>query len=87
LLGTVRWHRAVREAGLDTAMVYQYLTPLLSLALAIAFLGERPTIIQGIGSILILAGVAIVRSRQAREATAESHVHESEHEVLIAAEA
>ena len=87
LLGNVLWHRAVREAGLDTAMVYQYLTPLLSLALAIAFLGERPTVIQGIGSILILAGVAIVRSRQAREATAESHVHESEHEVLIAAEA
>jgi len=87
LLGNVLWHRAVREAGLDTAMVYQYLTPLLSLGLAIAFLGERPTIIQELGSFLILAGVAIVRSRQAQAAVAASTVHSSERELLIAAEA
>ncbi len=87
LLGNLLWHRAVREAGLDTAMVYQYLTPLLSLGLAIVFLDERPTVIQGIGSVLILAGVAIVRSRQAREVAAESPAQEVEREVLIPAQA
>jgi len=87
LLGNLLWHRAVREAGLDTAMVYQYLTPLLSLALAIAFLGERPTVLQALGSVLILAGVAIVRSRQAREVEAAPVVHEGERDVLIPAEA
>ena len=49
--------------------------------------GERPTILQGFGSILILAGVAIVRSRQSRAAEAASAVHESEREMLVAAEA
>src|SRR4029078_1378629 len=68
LLGNLLWHRAVREEGLDTAMVYQYLTPLLSLGLAIAFLGERPTILQGIGSLLTLAGGAIVRFRHVTHA-------------------
>jgi drug/metabolite transporter (DMT)-like permease len=85
LLGNVLWHRAVREVGLDAAMVYQYLTPLLSLALAIAFLGERPTVIQGAGSVLILAGVAIVRSRQAREA--EVALDEAERRALVTVEA
>lgn len=67
LLGNVLWYMAVRDAGIDTAMVYQYLTPLFTLALAIAFLGERPTMVQAMGSVLILVGVAIVRARRAKE--------------------
>jgi hypothetical protein len=45
----------------------------------------RPTAIQGVGSVLILAGVAIVRSRQARESEAASS--EPEPTVLVTAEA
>ena len=63
LVGNGLWQRAVHEIGADNALVYQYLTPVLSLALAIAFLGERPTLVQLVGSVLALAGVWIVRRR------------------------
>ena len=63
LIGNGLWQRAVLELGADSALVYQYLTPVVSLALAIALLGERPTVVQLAGSGLALTGVWIVRRR------------------------
>ena len=65
LIGNGLWQRAVLEVGADSALVYQYLTPVISLALAIALLGERPTLLQLVGSALALLGVWIVRRRAA----------------------
>jgi len=63
LIGNGLWQRAVLEIGADSALVYQYLTLVVSLALAITLLGERPTVVQQAGSGLALSGVSIVPRR------------------------
>jgi drug/metabolite transporter (DMT)-like permease len=59
--GNALWQRAVQEIGAARTFVYLYLEPVAAMILAALVLGERLTVSQGIGAVLALAGVAMVR--------------------------
>jgi drug/metabolite transporter (DMT)-like permease len=59
--GNALWQKAVQEIGAARTFVYLYLEPVLAMMLAALVLGERLTVTQGIGGVLALAGVALVR--------------------------
>ncbi|HEY7030360.1 MAG TPA: DMT family transporter [Thermomicrobiales bacterium] len=59
--GNALWQRAVQEIGPARTLVYLYLEPVAAMILAALVLGERLTVTQGIGGVLALAGVALVR--------------------------
>jgi len=59
--GNALWQRAVHEIGAARTLVYLYLEPVAAMILAALVLGERLTLVQGIGGLLALAGVALVR--------------------------
>ncbi len=71
LLGNILWFKAIQQSGVDRILVYQYLPPVLTLAMALVFLGERITLGQAIGSVLILGGVVIVQRSAERKPLAE----------------
>jgi len=47
-------------------VIYMCLTPLFALAAAAVLLGERPEPLQGVGAVLILAGVVLTRQTDGR---------------------
>src|SRR4029078_5112655 len=51
------WYRGLRVLGPPRTAVYAHLQPIIALAVAWAFLGEVPTIFQGVGAATIVAGV------------------------------
>jgi drug/metabolite transporter (DMT)-like permease len=59
--GNALWQRAVQEIGAARTLVYLYLEPVAAMILAALVLGERLTVTQGIGGVLALVGVALVR--------------------------
>jgi drug/metabolite transporter (DMT)-like permease len=59
--GNALWQQAVHEIGAARTLVYLYLEPVGAMILAALVLGERLTLVQGIGGVLALAGVALVR--------------------------
>jgi drug/metabolite transporter (DMT)-like permease len=63
--GMLMWNRAVLSAGTSSISQLLYLEPAVSVAGAVAFLGERVTAVMAAGGVLILAGV-IAASRAAR---------------------
>jgi drug/metabolite transporter (DMT)-like permease len=58
----------VARVGAGVAAMSSYFVPVLTLALAIVFLGERPQPLQLAGGLVILAGVRIATLRQAEAA-------------------
>lgn len=56
------WYRGLRVLGPTRTAVYSNLQPIVALVAAWAFLGEIPTIFQGIGAVTIIAGVFLTRS-------------------------
>ena len=56
------WYRGLRILGPTRTAVYANLQPIIALAVAWAFLGEVPTIFQGVGAATIVAGVFLTRS-------------------------
>lgn len=56
------WYRGLRVLGPTRTAVYANLQPIIALAVAWAFLGEVPTIFQGVGAATIVAGVFLTRS-------------------------
>jgi drug/metabolite transporter (DMT)-like permease len=56
------WFRGLRVLGPTRTAVYSNLQPIVALLAAWAFLGEIPTIFQGIGAVTIIAGVFLTRS-------------------------
>jgi drug/metabolite transporter (DMT)-like permease len=71
LLGNILWFRAIQQAGVDRILVYQYLPPVLTLAIALIFLGESISWGQALGSILVLAGVVVVQRSTPRRSLPE----------------
>jgi drug/metabolite transporter (DMT)-like permease len=65
LVAYVIWNRSVQRVGPSRTVIYMCITPLIAVMGAAAFLGERPHPLQGVGAVLILAGVLLVRSRAA----------------------
>jgi drug/metabolite transporter (DMT)-like permease len=56
------WYRGLRVLGATRTAVYANLQPIIALLVAWAFLGEIPTIFQGVGAATIVAGVFLTRS-------------------------
>jgi drug/metabolite transporter (DMT)-like permease len=56
------WYRGLRILGPTRTAVYANLQPIIALGVAWAFLGEIPTIFQGVGAATIVAGVFLTRS-------------------------
>ncbi len=56
------WYRGLRVLGPTRTAVYSNLQPIVALVAAWAFLGEIPTIFQGVGAVTIIAGVFLTRS-------------------------
>jgi drug/metabolite transporter (DMT)-like permease len=61
LLGNSLWQRAVQQVGARRTLIYLYLEPVGALVLAALFLGERLSLLQAVGGLLALVGVALVR--------------------------
>ncbi len=61
LLAYVIWNRSVKVVGPSRTVIYMCLTPLVAVASAAVFLGERPMPLQAVGAILIIAGVLLTR--------------------------
>jgi drug/metabolite transporter (DMT)-like permease len=60
----------VRRVGAGMASMSSYFVPILTLAMAVVFLGDRPQPLQLVGGVVILAGVRLGTLRAAREASA-----------------
>ena len=56
------WYRGLRVLGPTRTAVYSNLQPIVALIAAWAFLGEIPTMFQGVGAVTIIAGVFLTRS-------------------------
>ena len=57
----------VRRVGAGVAAMTSYLVPVLTLAMAVVFLGDRPQALQLVGGVVILAGVRLATWRLAQE--------------------
>jgi drug/metabolite transporter (DMT)-like permease len=57
------WNRSVKAIGGTRTAIYMCVTPLVAAAGAWVLLGERPHALQGIGAVLIVAGVLLTRAR------------------------
>lgn len=64
LLAYLIWNRSVKVVGPSRTVIYMCLTPLIAVASAAAFLGERPMPLQAVGAALIIGGVLLTRARQ-----------------------
>jgi len=56
------YYRGLRLLGPTRTAVYTNLQPIIALLVAWAFLGENPTIFQGVGAATIIAGVFLTRA-------------------------
>jgi drug/metabolite transporter (DMT)-like permease len=56
------WYRGLRVLGPTRTAVYTNLQPIIALLVAWAFIGETPTIFQGVGATTIVAGVFLTRA-------------------------
>ncbi len=59
-LGSLAYVYAVAEAGAARAVILNSTSPLMVVPLSIAFLGERPTMRVGVGTVFCLVGTLIV---------------------------
>ena len=71
LVGTVAsftlFYWVVRRVGAGVAAMTSYFVPILTLAMAVFFLGDRPEPLQLVGGLVILAGVRVVTLRLTHE--------------------
>jgi drug/metabolite transporter (DMT)-like permease len=58
------WNRSVKAVGGTRTAIYMCITPLFAVAGAWLLLGERPHPLQGVGALLIVAGVLLTRSEK-----------------------
>ena len=59
------WNRSVKAVGGTRTAIYMCVTPLVAAGGAWLLLGERPHPLQGVGAVLIVAGVLLTRSEKA----------------------
>ncbi len=57
----VLWNRSVKAVGGARTAIYMCVTPLVAVAAAWLLLGEQPQPLQGVGAVLIVAGVLLTR--------------------------
>jgi drug/metabolite transporter (DMT)-like permease len=56
------WNRSVKLVGSTRTAIYMCVTPLFAVTGAWLLLGERPRPLQGVGAVLIVAGVLLTRA-------------------------
>jgi drug/metabolite transporter (DMT)-like permease len=61
------WNRSVKAVGGTRTAIYMCITPLFAVAGAWLLLGERPHPLQGLGALLIVAGVLLTRAGKTEE--------------------
>lgn len=59
-LGFYAWNAALNRVSLQVVNVMQYLTPLMTFAMAWAFLHENVTLLKILGALMVVGGVALV---------------------------
>jgi drug/metabolite transporter (DMT)-like permease len=57
----ILWNRSVQAVGVTRTAIYMCLTPLIAVAAAWLMLGEQAQPLQGVGAVLIVAGVLLTR--------------------------
>jgi drug/metabolite transporter (DMT)-like permease len=62
------WNRSVKMVGSTRTAIYMCVTPLVAVTGAWLLLGERPRWLQGVGAVLIVAGVLLTRTKEPVEA-------------------
>ena len=62
------WNRSVKAVGGTRTAIYMCITPLFAVTGAWLLLGERPHPLQGLGAILIVAGVLLTRAGESDKA-------------------
>jgi drug/metabolite transporter (DMT)-like permease len=62
-IGYVIWNTGVRRLGSARTAIYSYLTPLVSVIVSRIVLGESMRLLQALGAVAILLGVALGRYR------------------------
>lgn len=65
-IGNIVWYAGVQKVGSAHASIYSYLTPLITVVIAWACLGETLKPMQGWGALAVLAGVALARQNETR---------------------
>jgi drug/metabolite transporter (DMT)-like permease len=65
----ILFYWVVRRVGAGVAAMTSYFVPVLALAMAVVFLGDRPEPLQLVGGVVILAGVRLATLRLARDRT------------------
>jgi drug/metabolite transporter (DMT)-like permease len=55
------WYHGVRHIGPTRTALYGQLQPVIAVLFAWAVLGEVPTVWQGLGAALVLAGLVLAR--------------------------
>jgi drug/metabolite transporter (DMT)-like permease len=68
VLAYLLWNRSVKLVGSTRTAIYMCVTPLFAVTGAWLLLGERPRLLQGIGAMLIVAGVMLTRRAGAERA-------------------
>jgi len=63
ILGYIGWYWALGAGGIARIATMQFLQPLSGLVLAFFALGERPTLVLGVATLMIFAGVVIAQRR------------------------
>lgn len=63
ILGYIGWYWALAHGGIARMGTIQFLQPLSGLVLAFFWLGERPTAVLIVATVMIFAGVVIARRR------------------------
>lgn len=63
ILGYIGWYWALARGGIGRISTIQFLQPLSGLALAFVLLGERPTLVLALATVMILGGVVIAWRR------------------------
>jgi len=61
VIGYVLWYKSIGEIGATRTMVYNTLIPPAAVLIAIVTLGEEFTLLQALGAVVILSGVALTR--------------------------
>jgi drug/metabolite transporter (DMT)-like permease len=61
VLAYLLWNTSVRNVGASRTSIFMCVTPLVAVTAAWLLLGERPVPMQGIGAVLIVAGVLLSR--------------------------
>ena len=70
VLAATLWAYALRGIGASRTMIYNYLTPVVAIALAASLLGERLNALQAVGALSVILGL-ILSSRSAPAAAQE----------------